>query len=574
MRSERLESLPSKLVAFDTETYLIKHDDPTPKMVCGSAGWFTGQHIEGAFLDKDVAREVFAQALDDQQVVLGGANIAYDLDVMVEDFARLGIDLYPSVFQMLDPGGRGLCEDGRVYDLQIAEALGAIAEGLLGKDPRTGGPLKNPETGKPGSYSLSMCVDLVLGRQDAKANDLYRLRYGELDGVPVDQWPAEARDYPKDDAVNTAEVILAQAGHLPRVASQHDWHNVVLEGGRQALVCRDCKTSRISAMCQTRRPQKNLHEVARQTMSAYCLRLGDVRGLLVDQSRVDLIEDYFTRKRQKNVGRFVAAGVIREDGSEDQSRIKRLVALAYGSSEECPHCAGTGEVPHPEQPTLRCPDCRGRCQPWKSGGKIKPPEVENCATCRNTARVPHPVVKMTKCTAPDGDKSCCGTGLVLTSDVPRSDTDDVSISRDTLSESSDDFLGELAAYKEDAKTLNDYIPYLRTARLCTLCAQPGTKKLPHLETCPSRMGIRHGWRDIYMKLRANVILETGRVSYRGYAQTFPRAPGFVDRDEESPTFGQYIYSLRECFVANHEEWEFVEVGDDYQLQVGEELAVA
>lgn len=565
MNPERLSTLPDRLVALDTETYKIEWGSKTPRFVCGSASWLTrslaqGPVIEGALLSKDNTREIFAQVLEDPDAVLGGANLAFDLAVLAEDFAKLGIDVMPNIFEMFDPDRDGLARRGRVFDLQVAEALGAIAEGYLGRDPQTGGPLKNPETGKPGSYSLSMCVSLTLGRQDAKVNDAWRLRYGELDPHPIDAWPVEARDYPVDDARNTLEVCLAQAGHLPKVAAQHDWENITYPDGRKALVCKDCKTSRISAMCMARRPHKNLHELSKQVYSAFCLHLGDAHGMRVDQSRVTVVENYFTRKRERGITKFIEAGIIREDGSENQAKIKRLVALAYGAVEDCADCAGKGELPHPDQPTLRCPDCRGRCQPWKAGGKIKPPEVDNCVRCNNTARVLHHNVKMTKCA------SCDGTGLDISGLDNKTDGGGVAISRDALTESGDEFLMSLGDFKDDQKVLNVYVPYLRTARLCTLCAQPATKKYPHLDTCPTNIGMPHGWREIWLLLSSNAVLETGRVSYRGLIQLFPRAPGFID-----PETGEYIYSLRECFVARAEVWEEVEVPDDYVLQPGEVL---
>ena len=61
--------------------------------------------------------------------------------------------------------------------------------------------------------SLAVCVDLCLGRADAKENDEWRLRYAELEALPFHQWPAVARDYPVDDARNTYEVAVWQAQH-------------------------------------------------------------------------------------------------------------------------------------------------------------------------------------------------------------------------------------------------------------------------------------------------------------------------------------------------------------------------
>ncbi|MGN6108960.1 MAG: hypothetical protein ACTHU0_27890 [Kofleriaceae bacterium] len=511
--------------------------------------------VVGTLLDKENVLEVLAQALEDQNIILCGANLAFDLLVVIRECARRGIDIFPHVFALL--------EQGRAFDIQIAQALDAIAEGMLGRDPRTGGPLKNPETGKPGSYSLSMCLLLVHGRDDAKANDEYRLRYGEFDGVPLDQLPQAARDYPVDDARNNHDTTLGQIGAVPKVSHQHDFG--VVNG---VSMCVACGSTRMSSQCLVRRPHKNLHEVANQTYSAFVLALGDSEGLTVDQSKVDVIEAYHIRRRDQLIGPFIEAGIFREDGSENQAVLKRMVAVGYGAEEPCPHCAGTGKVPHENQPTLRCPDCRGRCQPWKAAGKIKAPTVADCATCRNTAKIPHPVVKLKTCENADGSHSCCGTGLVLTEDVPRTETGDVGIGRDALHESGDEFLMSLGDFKEDGKVLKDYIPYLRTARVCVHCGEHGTKKAPHTDTCITHIGVAPVWRDIRLLLRSNAVLETGRVSYRGYIQLFPRAPGFIYIDPETGT-KQYIPSLRECFVATPPTYEYVQVPADYVLQPGE-----
>lgn len=563
MRLARIQTLDRRGVSLDTETWKFTPDTPVPKLVLGSAGWLEpGPRIAGALLDKDTVLEVFAQAIDDPDAVLIGANISmFDLLVIAVEFERRGVDIMPYILLLL--------EQGRVLDILTVEVLNAIAEGTLGKDPRTGGEIKNPDTGRRGSYSLATVVDLVLGRPDAKANDQYRLRYAEFDNVALDQLPPAARDYPIDDAKNSAEVALAQTGHLPKISSQHDWGVV---DGRS--VCVSCGASKFATQCLVRRPHKNLHEVANQVYSSFCLHLGDVWGLRVDQSKVDLIEAHAIRERAAHIAPFIAAGIIRENGSENQSVIKRMVAEAYGATESCPVCSGTGEVPHPEQPTLRCPDCKGRCQPWKSGGTVKPPTVATCATCSNTGRVPHHIVKMKGCEGPldakgKPAKTCCGTGLILPEDVPRSDGGDVSFGRDSCHESGHEFLMSFGDFKEDAKVLKDYIPYLRTARVCIGCGHTGVKKDPHAESCPGLTGTTPGWLDINLTLKSNAILETGRVSYRGYIQLFPRAPGFIVNDPSSPFHGQYIPSLRECFVARGPTYEYVQVPTNYQLQPGE-----
>jgi hypothetical protein len=561
----RVESMARYMVALDTETHRISLGILAPEIVCASAAWLEpGPRVQGTLLNKEQAQEVFLRALEDSNTVIVGANISYDLLVIAVKFARRGIDIMPHLFAAF--------EQSRIYDIQVAEALNAIAYGQLGKDPRTGGGLKDPTTGKPGRYSLAICVDITLGRQDAKANSEWRLRYGELDGLPMDQWPPAARDYPIDDCRNTGEVALAQTGHIAKMSAQHDWANYKTDDGRVFTACKDCGTSRFSQNCMKREMHKNLHEVANQTYSAFCLHLGAAWGFHVDQSKVDVIERYALWRREKLIGPFIEAGIIRADGTENRSVLKRLIALAYGASEPCPHCNGTGKVPHPEQPTLQCPDCRGRCVPWKAGGKIKAPEVASCARCSNTGRVLHHNVKMTGCSDAD-EITCDGTGLMLTPDVPRAKKDGIQFGRDALVESGDEhLLMPYGYYLEDAKVLKDYVPYLREARapIAGHLAECPFAKDPDDETCTCP----GPYYDIPLTLKPNAVLATGRVSYSRYVQLFPRAPGYIVKEPGSSWDGAYIPSLRECIVARGPRTEVVEVPEGYCLQPGEEFVFA
>ena len=218
-------------------------------------------------------------------------------------------------------------------------------------------------------------------------------------------------------------------------------------------------------------------------------------------------------------------------------------------------------MPSQKQDTLRCPDCKGRCQPWKAGGKIKDPEVASCATCKNTGRVPHPVVKTVTCIGPDDAKTCDGTGLVLTGDVPRTDTGGVGTGRDSLYESGDErVLMPYAEYIEDDKVLDVYVPYLRTARRCLGCGKHGTKKSPHADGCE-----KPGYYGVPLTLGYNPLLATARVSCRGAVQLFPRATGYIDEET-----GEYVPSLRECMIPRCRT-EVAEVPFDYVLQPGEEF---
>lgn len=539
--------MASTAVAFDVETYLIRAGLLTPPLVCGSAATLPGptapvdaRAIAAELLDKPAARTVFADLLD-SDLVIAGANIAYDLGVMAVDAARgapgqrRGVDLMPAIFAAL--------EQGRVYDLQIAEALDAVAEGCLGRDPRTGGPLINPETGRRGRYALATVVDLVLGRGDAKANDEFRQRYGELDGIPIDQWPEIARVYPVDDARNSLEVVLAQTGHLPR-ASGHKWGS-----GDACLWCE--KTAKelyqggaaaTAPPCRAVRRSRNLHDLANQVGTAWAMHLGAAWGFRVDQSAVDVIERDALEGREEAEEPFVEAGLLKRnrDGStsKDTSAIARRVALAYGAdpAKPCAACRGTRKVLSPKAKSVRCPTCRGKAAAPPAAG-LAP---ITCIACRGEGKVPDPKA-LINCT------ECAATGLDLSAatDIPLTPTGRVAAGRDPLNESGDELLIDLADHFEGAKTLDVYVPYLRRARTPIAGHSDGCPQIRDDKedcTCPGP------YRDIPLTLWPNVLLETGRTSYSGVIQLYPRKTGH--------------WKTR---------YEIVEVPDDYVLQAGEEL---
>lgn len=376
MKSERLERLRADGVAFDTETHLVQPGLLAPPLVCGSIAVAEGEKIEGALLDQDGTWNAFLSMIGAPATTLIGANIAYDMLVMAVAGAKRGRDLMPEIFAAYD--------EGRVYDLQIAEALHGVALGLLGKDPRTGAPLINPETGKRGRYSLATCVDLVLGRQNAKANDRYRMSYALLESTPIAEWPTEARTYPVDDAVNTLECALGQVFGS-----------------------------------ETATPRRNLHNLAAQCYAAWAMHLGAAWGFNVDPAAVEALAAKAATARAEGIQQFIEAGILRAgkgagDESKDTAVVKTLVAKAFGASEPCPTCAGSGKVP----------------------GKSK---------------------------KPIGCKTCAATGLQLDgTNVPRTPTGGVETGRDTLTESGDELLMAFAEFSEADKIESTYLPWLRS----------------------------------------------------------------------------------------------------------------
>lgn len=132
--------------SFDTETWRIQPGLLAPPLVCGSVA--TRDPGSERLLDKAQARDFFRNAIHDPATHLVGANLSYDLGVMVAEDPRV---LEP-IFQALDVG--------RLHCVQSREALIDIAKGLHGVDPTTGRKLDDDEGAR---YPLALLVKRYFG---------------------------------------------------------------------------------------------------------------------------------------------------------------------------------------------------------------------------------------------------------------------------------------------------------------------------------------------------------------------------------------------------------------------------
>lgn len=491
------------VVAFDTETHRIQPGILAPPLVIAS--YDDGERR--ALLDAVQARFVFRELLK-SDAVIAGANLPYDIGVMLADAERRGED-WQGLLDLI----MAKYERDEVHDILVAQALDAIAGGHLFKDPRTGGELRNPETNKSVfRYSLSVCCDLVLGRKDAKVNDFWRERYAILEHVPISEWPADARQYPIDDATNTRDVAVRQRG-LPggmRVR-QHEWDG----SGRCKFCGLDIPFTDDMPPCPYERvvelpPFRNIEGLGREMRADLALHLGALHGLRVDGSWLNELalkvdeqhkehlrefSDFFKHGHKPGcLKRLAAAGMSPEagallgarvtekgdkigstphcvsgctDGKEDQPLIRRLVATSYGAGGTCPSCGGTGRRLGSKgnevgcsyqyiQDGLPCCDGTGLALDWQapvaSGGGMLSSNVPN---------------------------------------LPRTEGGGVKKDRDTLIESGDE---RLMAFGDDEfeKVRETYVPFLAQGVDSPLCLSP------------------------------NILVSSFRTSYNGPIQQMPR----------------------------------------------------
>lgn len=183
------------VTAFDCETHPIQPGLLAPPLVCVS---WANDRGESGLLDKTDGLAFIRKLLESDETIVGH-NIAYDMAVI----CAADPSLVPLVFKAY--------RDGRVRDTKTRQQLIDIQSGLT----RTNGRIlvwRGVEW-QPQKLHLAELEQLYLNidrSADKEGEDSWRLRYGELDGIPISQWPPEAAKYPVDDAVGTLRVFQAQ----------------------------------------------------------------------------------------------------------------------------------------------------------------------------------------------------------------------------------------------------------------------------------------------------------------------------------------------------------------------------
>lgn len=247
------------MIAIDFESWPIQPGLLTPKAVCMSAHDGTTTSL---LLAKD-AKALFLEAL---RVGVIGHNLSYDLGVA----AAYWPDVLPAIFECLD--------GDRAYDTMLLEMLFQNTTPFFFVDPETNAPLKG--------YSLAYLEKIHLGRDRSaeKENpDAWRLRYSELDGIPVEEWPAEASQYATDDAEGTYRVFEKQS---ERAAGLNDLPASSLMGGNY-----DC-----------------IHDEVR---AAWALHLTSAWGVRTDELMVRKVAHDIDQLHESSRQKFLAAGLIK-----------------------------------------------------------------------------------------------------------------------------------------------------------------------------------------------------------------------------------------------------------------------
>lgn len=260
-------------LVFDTETSLIRPGVWWPELAC----------ITGCFVGDDtpffMTPDEFRAALTDDSITIAAHNAAFDMGVLWRHFGG-DPDITADIFAAYDAG--------RVTDTALRETLIDIA---LGRHPNRQG------------YSLDAVAQRRLGIEPLDKTT-WRLRFGELIGTPIDQWPGGAREYALGDAAVTAAVYADQESDRRYLADQY-----------------------------------------RQTFSAFCLQLMSWRGMVTDPAMVArLRERYESDYRDAHDRCQTVHGLIRANGTRDMKAVAAAMEAECAATGRAVPLTATGRV--------------------------------------------------------------------------------------------------------------------------------------------------------------------------------------------------------------------------------------
>ncbi|KKM13360.1 hypothetical protein LCGC14_1717000 [marine sediment metagenome] len=190
-----------RVVCFDLETHLIEPGRQAPPPVCLSwAHWREDGSVESGLMLAEQGRRWLREQLEDDDILLVNQAICFDLAVAHEHWREL----------------RGLIwrayDANRITDVSLREKLLDVAEGTL-----RGGYDSSSGDWKKHKYNLG---DMMMRHFDEKLDkgaDSWRMRYGELDGVPISEWPERAVHYSIKDAESPLRLHRLQAARAKKI---------------------------------------------------------------------------------------------------------------------------------------------------------------------------------------------------------------------------------------------------------------------------------------------------------------------------------------------------------------------
>lgn len=289
-----LEFQGRELWGLDCETHITQPGLAAPPVVAVSTSERAAntERVYDRHEGLNVARALFERAAAGE-VLIGGQTIDYDMGVIAAALPELLHEIFAAV------------ERGAVISADLIEKLHRIATGT-----------DDDHSQKNDLVSLEKRY-LGEDRTQEKENG-WRLRYHELDGVPLSQWPDDAIQYPRRDARGVLEVLLRQLGITG--AREHEWIDVPDEEGATPNATHTrCKLCDLvlgfgsAGECPNGKPRValNLQCVAQEMRMCLVLRLASVWGMRTDPIMVWRVVGQIRERHEESRRKFFEAGIVR-----------------------------------------------------------------------------------------------------------------------------------------------------------------------------------------------------------------------------------------------------------------------
>ena len=281
------------------DDFVVAHEETTAE------GWV-------ALLTRAQAVEAWLLCMMDPNNYMVGQNVAFDMAVMVRAVGEeLGIDLMTNpklnVWAMYDPDDQSCAT---IRCTKVREKLISIAQDTTEyrMHPLEDRRCKFAYKKGLGFFSLGGLVMRYFGvdiSSTKKGPDVWRLRYGELANTPLEDWPREAIEYAKDDAIWTLKVAVAQSAAL-----EVDGHTVVDDMGR-------------------------ITDETPQTAADWALHLMAIKGVRTDPERSEALIKSTYDGIKAAAAKAVQAGILRPNPknktgySDVRSKLIARIEAAY-----------------------------------------------------------------------------------------------------------------------------------------------------------------------------------------------------------------------------------------------------
>ena len=312
-----------KVVAFDTETNLIRPGRTAPPMTCMTwqevelAGGQTGPVGEAQICLHSAAQIYLKAWLEDPEVLFVGHNVAFDMAVVCAEFPEL-IELVFAAY-----------ENDRVTDTMLRQKQLDIAAGCYrGMFGEAGKWIKL-------DYSLAVCAKRLAGMPIKKEG--FRMFYAPFRNVTLNRWTEHARSVQARgqawlDGSGDLELDTLCAAFGDREKFAKEVAGMVAANPEEAVSypLDDARATLACFLSQEEHAEEFLKDEFRQAQKAWWLHLTSAWGLRTNAAGVAALQMQTEHAAKDIEATLVAAGLVRPDGSRDTKLAKERMLLACG----------------------------------------------------------------------------------------------------------------------------------------------------------------------------------------------------------------------------------------------------